>query len=41
MTTINLELKSKIKETDKGILLEIGEYETWFSIQYTNIMILK
>ncbi|WP_342275892.1 hypothetical protein [Spiroplasma endosymbiont of Nebria brevicollis] len=37
MTTINLELKSKIKETDKGILLEIGEYETWFSIQYTNI----
>ncbi|WP_375318100.1 hypothetical protein [Spiroplasma endosymbiont of Virgichneumon dumeticola] len=37
MTTINLELKSKVRETEKGILLEIGEYETWFSTQYTTI----
>ncbi|WP_375317204.1 recombinase RecT [Spiroplasma endosymbiont of Virgichneumon dumeticola] len=37
MTTINLELKSKVRETEKGILLEICEYETWFSTQYTTI----
>lgn len=37
MINVNLELKSKVRETKKGILLEIGEYETWFATQYTNI----
>lgn len=43
MINVNLDLKSKVGETYKdeknkgGILLEIGEYETWFPKQYTTI----
>ncbi|WP_339046545.1 hypothetical protein [Spiroplasma endosymbiont of Colias croceus] len=43
MINVNLDLKTKIRETYKdeknkgGILLEIGEYETWFPKQYTTI----
>ncbi|WP_425381524.1 hypothetical protein [Spiroplasma endosymbiont of Polydrusus pterygomalis] len=38
MPNISLDLKSKIVETNNGgILLEIGEYETWFPKQYTTI----
>ncbi|WP_342265952.1 hypothetical protein [Spiroplasma endosymbiont of Villa modesta] len=38
MPNISLDLKTKIQEsTNGGILLEIGEYETWFPKQYTSI----
>ena len=38
MPNISLDLKTKIKETNNGgILLEIGEYETWFPKQFTTI----
>ncbi|WP_342217562.1 hypothetical protein [Spiroplasma endosymbiont of Amphimallon solstitiale] len=38
MPNISLDLKSKIQETNNGgILLEIGEYETWFPKQFTTI----
>ncbi|WP_174481373.1 hypothetical protein [Spiroplasma endosymbiont of Danaus chrysippus] len=37
MPNISLDLKTKIQETNNGILLEIGEYETWFPKQFTNI----
>lgn len=37
MINVNLDIKNKIKETTKGMLLEIGEYETWFPIKDTII----
>ncbi|WP_339046997.1 hypothetical protein [Spiroplasma endosymbiont of Colias croceus] len=38
MINVNLDLNTKIQETKNGgILLEIGEYETWFPKQYTSI----
>ncbi len=38
MPNISLDLKTKIQETNNGgILLEIGEYETWFPKQYISI----
>ncbi|WP_458257468.1 hypothetical protein [Spiroplasma endosymbiont of Dactylopius coccus] len=43
MINVNLDLKTKIRETYKdeknkgGILLEVGQYETWFPKQYTTI----
>lgn len=36
MININLDIKTKIKETTKGMLLEIGEYETWFPKENIN-----
>ncbi|WP_425377510.1 hypothetical protein [Spiroplasma endosymbiont of Aleiodes alternator] len=37
MINVNLDIKNKVRETTKGMLLEIGEYETWFSIKDTTI----
>jgi len=37
MININLDIKNKVRETTKGMLLEIGEYETWFPIKDTII----
>ncbi|WP_342254357.1 hypothetical protein [Spiroplasma endosymbiont of Zeiraphera isertana] len=37
MINVNLDIKNRIKETTKGMLLEIGEYETWFPIKDTII----
>ncbi|BDT04257.1 hypothetical protein [Spiroplasma ixodetis] len=37
MINVNLDIKNKVRETTKGMLLEIGEYETWFPIKDTTI----
>ena len=37
MINVNLDIKNKVRETTKGMLLEIGEYETWFPIKDTII----